>query len=158
MTATNPFAIIVADVHALIAKLIVGLRWFAKEAAVAVAWVDANVPGAQQALATLFQVADASATTLEQHAASGLADVVSRAVDGAGATMLNLINGAGLDLTTKQALSAADVATVAAAQSIAVSSINVATAKLLGETAAVVGAANHANSVAAPAGNIPAAA
>jgi hypothetical protein len=111
-----------------------------------------NVPGAQTALAALFQAADAAATTLETHAASGLADVVAGAVDEAGGTVANLISASGLDLTSKAVLTAADVATVTAAQAIAHGAISVATAKLLGQAASAAKAAPAvaANQAAAP--------
>lgn len=145
MTTQNPFAIVAGDAKAAIAAIVAGLRWFGAEAGKAIAWVDATIPGAQQALAGLFQAADTAATTLETHASAGFADVVSGAIDGAGTTIANLLSASGLDLTTRQSLSAADVATVTAAQSIAQSAISVATAKLLGETAQLAATANAAN-------------
>jgi hypothetical protein len=150
MTTQNPFAVIASDAKAAVAAVVSGLKWFGAEAAKAIGWVDATIPGAQQALAGLFQAADTAATTLETHASAGFADVVSGAIDGAGTTIANLLSASGLDLTTKQTLSAADVATVTAAQSIAQSAISVATAKLLGETAQVASAANAANPAASP--------
>ena len=150
MTMQNPFAVIANDAKAAVAAIVSGLKWFGAEAAKAIGWVDANIPGAQQALAGLFQAADTAATTLETHASAGFADVVSGAIDGAGTTIANLLSASGLDLTTKQTLSAADVATVTAAQSIAQSAISVATAKLLGETAQGASAAHAANAAASP--------
>jgi hypothetical protein len=87
---------------------------------------------------------------LEGHASSGLADLVSNAVSEAGGTIANLISASGLDLTSKGVLTAADVATVTAAQSIAQNAISVATAKLLGETAQVAAAAGQTSGAAAP--------
>jgi hypothetical protein len=145
MTTQNPFAVIAGDAKAAVAAIVSGLKWFGAEASKAIGWVDATIPGAQQVLAGLFQAADTAATTLETHASAGFADVVSGAIDGAGTTIANLLSASGLDLTTKQTLTAADVATVSAAQSIAQSAISVATAKLLGETAQVASAASAAN-------------
>ena len=65
------------------------------------------------------------------------------------ATIANLISASGLDLTSKAALTAADVATVTAARSIAHDATSVATAKLLGQAAHAAGAA--AKPVAPPA-------
>jgi len=150
MTSTNIFTVVAADVKAAVAAITAGLKWFGQEARLAIGWLDKTVPGAQQALATLFQAADNAATALEGHASSGLADLVSNAVAEAGSTIANLISASGLDLTSKGVLTAADVATVTAAQSIAQNAISVATAKLLGETAQVAAAASQANGAAAP--------
>ncbi len=105
------------------------------------AWVDRDIPGAQQTLAELFQAADAAAETLAGHAADGLGDLVSQEVDAAGTAILNLISRSGLDLTARAALSAADVATVSAAHSIAQSALSVALARALGAAASVKPAA-----------------
>lgn len=150
MTTSNLFAVVAADVKAAVAAITAGLKWFGQEAALAIAWLDKSVPGAQGALAALFQAADDAATTLEGHASTGLADIVSNAVGDAGTTVANLISASGLDLTAKSVLTAADVATVSAAQSIAQNAISVATAKLLGQTAQIAATANRA-SAAAPA-------
>ncbi|HTX48484.1 MAG TPA: hypothetical protein VME40_03735 [Caulobacteraceae bacterium] len=157
MTTQNPFAVVANDAKAAVAAIVSGLKWFGAEAAKAIGWVDATIPGAQQALAGLFQAADTAATTLETHASAGFADIVSGAIDEAGTTIANLLSASGLDLATKQTLSAADVATVTAAQSIAQSAISVATANLLGATAQVASAANAANA-ASPAASPQAAA
>ena len=130
------FAVVAADVKAAVDAVTTGLKWFASEAKSAIAWIDRSVPGAQTALALLFQAADAAAAALETQASSGLADVVAGAVQDAGGTIANLISASGLDLAGKAALTAADVATVSAAQSIAHNAISVATAKLLGQAAA----------------------
>jgi hypothetical protein len=151
MTSTNLFTVVAADVKAAVAAITAGLKWFGQEAGLAIGWLDKSVPGAQQTLAVLFQTADNAATTLESHASSGLADLVSNAVSEAGSTIANLISASGLDLTSKGVLTAADVATVTAAQSIAQNAISVATAKLLGETAQAAAAAGQPNSAAAPA-------
>jgi len=151
MPASNLFTVIAADAKAAVGAITAGLKWFGAEAKAAIAWVDSNIPGAQQVLATLFQGADAAATTLESHAAAGLADVVSANIDDAGTFFLNVLTATGLDLTTKQTLSAADVAAVTAAQSIAQSAISVAAAKVLGETAQVAQAAQKANAAQLPA-------
>jgi len=145
MTSTNLFAVVAADVKAAVASITAGLKWFGDEARQAIAWIDTSVPGAQQALAVLFQIADAAATTLEGQATAGLADIVANAIAEAGTTIANLISASGLDLTAKTVLSAADVATVTAAQSIAQNAVAVATAKLLGASAQ---AANPASSAA----------
>ena len=137
MPSTNLFTVVAADVKAAVDAITSGLKWFAAEAKLAVAWIDTHVPGAQTAIAALFQAADAAAATLETHASSGLADVVASAVD----EVANLISASGLDLTTKAVLTAADVATVTAAQSIAHNAISVATAKLLGQAAGAAQAA-----------------
>jgi hypothetical protein len=150
MTSTNLFTVVAADVKAAVAAITAGLKWFGHEAGLAIGWLDKSVPGAQQTLAVLFQTADNAATALESHASSGLADLVSNAVAEAGSTIANLISASGLDLTSKGVLTAADVATVTAAQSIAQNAISVATAKLLGETAQVAAAAGQPNSAAAP--------
>jgi len=130
------------------------LQWFGHEAALAIAWIDKSMPGAQSALAGLFQAADEAAAALESHASTGLADIVSNAVDDAGSTIANLISASGLDLTTKQILTAADVAIVTAAHSVAQNAISVATAKLLGQTAQIAAAAGRASAAtpAAPQG------
>jgi hypothetical protein len=148
MTTSNLFAVVAADVKAAVAAITAGLKWFGQEAALAIAWLDKSVPGAQGALAALFQAADEAATTLEGHASTGLADLVSNAVGDAGTTVANLISASGLDLTAKSVLSAADVATVSAAQSIAQNAISVATAKLLGQTAQIATAAGKAGAAA----------
>ena len=135
MPDANPFAVIAADVKAAVDAVTIGLKWFGDEAKLAIAWVDTHLPGAQTALAVLFQGADAAAAALETHAASGLADVVAGAVEEAGGTVANLISASGLDLTAKSVLTAADVATVTAAQSIAQNAISVAAARLLGQAA-----------------------
>lgn len=135
MSSSNLFSIVAADVRAAVANMTSALRWFGHEASVAVAWVDKAAPGAQRALAVLFQAADAAATELQGHASAGLADIVSNAVAEAGGTVANLISASGLDLAAKTVLTAADVATVTAAQSIATNAISVATAKLLGDAA-----------------------
>jgi hypothetical protein len=150
MTSTNILTVVAADVKAAVAAITAGLEWFGQEARLAIGWLDKSVPGAQQTLAGLFQAADAAATALEGHAASGLADLVSNAVSEAGSTIANLISASGLDLTSKAVLTAADVAIVTAAQSIAQNAISVATAKLLGETAQVAAAAGQPNGAAAP--------
>lgn len=157
MTSTNLFAVVAADVKAAVAAITAGLKWFGQEAHLALAWLDKSVPGAQQTLAVLFQAADTAATALESHASTGLADIVSNAVGEAGSTVANLISASGLDLTSKSVLSAADVATVTAAQSIAQNAISVATAKLLGETAqiAAAGQANSASSTSSAAQPAP---
>ena len=124
------------------------LKWFANEARLSIAWIDRSVPGAQQAFATLFQAADQAASQLETHATAGFGDIVSRAVDEAGSTVANLVSASGLDLTAKSILTAADVATVTAAQSIAHNAISVATAKMLGATAQIASAAAQAPAVA----------
>ena len=147
MPSTNVFTVVAADVKAAVAAITGGLQWFEAEAKLAIAWIDQHVPGAQTALAALFQAADAAATTLETHAATGLADVVAGAVDEAGSTVANLISASGLDLTSKAVLTAADVATVTAAQAIAQNAIAVATAKLLGQAAS---AAQSPKAAAAP--------
>jgi hypothetical protein len=144
MTTSNLFAVVAADVKAAVAAITAGLKWFGQEAALAIAWLDKSVPGAQGALAALFQAADEAATTLEGHASTGLADLVSNAVGDAGTTVANLISASGLDLTAKSVLTAADVATVSAAQSIAQNAISVATAKLLGQTAQIATKASTA--------------
>lgn len=127
------------------------LKWFAAEAKLAIAWIDKEVPGAQTALAALFQAADQAAAALETHAATGLADLVAGAVDEAGGTVANLISASGLDLTSKAALTAADVATVTAAQAIAHNAISVATARLLGQAAGAARTAAAKPAAAAPA-------
>lgn len=149
MPSSNLFTVVAADVKAAIAAITAELKWFGQEARLAIGWIDKSVPGAQQTLAVLFQAADNAATALEGHASSGLADLVSNAVSEAGSTIGNLISASGLDLTSKAVLTAADVATVTAAQSIAQNAISVATAKLLGETAQIAAAAGQANSAAA---------
>jgi hypothetical protein len=148
MPNANLFTVVAADVKAAVEAITGGLKWFADEARLAIGWIDTHVPGAQTAIATLFQVADAAAGTLETHASTGLADLVAGAVDEAGTTVANLISASGLDLTSKAMLTAADVATVTAAQSIAHSAISVATAKLLGQAA---GAAQAASKPVSPA-------
>ncbi|HEY1427668.1 MAG TPA: hypothetical protein VGF50_13440 [Caulobacteraceae bacterium] len=135
MSTSNIFTIVAADVRAAISGITAALKWFGHEASLAIAWIDREAPGAQQALAVLFQAADAAASELEGHAAAGLADIVANAVGEAGATVANLISASGLDLTAKTVLTAADVATVTAAQSIARNAISVATARLLGSAA-----------------------
>ena len=135
MSNANPFAVVAADVKASIVAITGALKWFGDEARAAIAWVDKSVPGAQVALAALYQAADAAAAELEGHAAAGFSDVVAGAVDEAGATVANLISASGLNLTAKAALSAADVAAVTAAQAIARGAISVATARLLGHAA-----------------------
>jgi len=135
MPNPNLFSIVAADAKAAVDAITGGLRWFASEARLAIGWIDKELPGAQTALAALFQVADAAAGALEAHASSGLADVVAGAVEEAGGTVANLISASGLDLTAKAVLTAADVAAVTAAQSIAHSAISVATARLLGQAA-----------------------
>jgi hypothetical protein len=144
MTTTSLFTVIAADAKAAISAITSGLKWFADEARVAIAWVDKNIPGAQQTLAALFQAADAAATTLEGHAAAGLADVVSGALQDAGSFLEGLIASSGLDLTTKTVLTAADVAAVTAAQSIAQNAVSVAAAKLLAAKAQSAAAATSA--------------
>ena len=135
MSSSNPFTVVAADVRAAIAGITSALKWFGHEASLAIAWIDKAAPGAQQALAVLFQAADAAASELEGQASAGLADIVSNAVGEAGSTIANLISASGLDLTAKSVLSAADVATVTAAQAIARNAVSVATAKLLGDAA-----------------------
>jgi hypothetical protein len=135
MTNPNLFSIVAADAKAAVDAITGGLRWFASEARLAIGWIDKELPGAQTALAALFQAADAAAGALEAHASSGLADVVAGAVQEAGGTVANLISASGLDLTAKTVLTAADVAAVTAAQSIAHDAISVATARLLGQAA-----------------------
>jgi hypothetical protein len=147
MPSTSLFSVVAADVKAAVDAITGGLKWFEAEAKLAIAWIDQHVPGAQTALAAVFQAADAAATDLESHASTGLADIVAGAVDEAGSTVANLISASGLDLTSKAVLTAADVATVTAAQAIAHSAISVATAKLLGQAA---GAAQAAKPAAAP--------
>ena len=144
MPTQNPFEVVANDVKSAIATTLAGIRWFALEARAAVAWVDKRIPGAQQAIAALFQTADEAASALERHAGAGLADIVARAVDEAGTTVANLISASGLDLTAKATLSAADVAAVTAAKTIAESAISVATAKLLGATAQAAASASAA--------------
>jgi hypothetical protein len=152
MTASNPFAVVAADVKAAIGAITAGLKWFATEAKAAIAWVDKNIPGAQATLAALFQAADIAATALEGQASAGLADVVSATIDDAGTFFLNVLTATGLDLTTKKVLTAADVAAVTAAQSIAQNAISVAAAKVLGDTAQLAQGAQQANAAtAAPA-------
>jgi hypothetical protein len=129
MSNPNPFAIVAADAKAAVDAVTGGLRWFAAEARLAIGWIDQELPGAQTALAALFQAADAAAGALEASASSGLADVVAGAVEEAGGTVANLISASGLDLTAKAVLTAADVAAVTAAQSIAHNAIGVATAR-----------------------------
>jgi hypothetical protein len=141
MPSTNLFTVVAADIKAAVDAITGSLKWFAAEAKLALAWIDTHVPGAQTAIAALFQAADAAAGTLEAHASTGLADLVAGAVDEAGTTVANLISASGLDLTTKAVLTAADVATVTAAQSIAHNAISVATAKLLGQAAGAARAA-----------------
>jgi hypothetical protein len=141
MPTTNLFTVVAADVKAAVEAITGGLKWFQTEAKLAIGWIDKQVPGAQTALAILFQAADAAAGALETHAASGLADVVAGAVDEAGSTVANLISASGLDLTSKAVLTAADVAAVTAAQSIAHGAISVATARLLGQAAGAAQAA-----------------
>ncbi|HXQ16900.1 MAG TPA: hypothetical protein VN814_19990 [Caulobacteraceae bacterium] len=141
MSNTNPFSVVAADVKAAVETITGGLKWFAVEAKLAIGWIDRSVPGAQTALAILFQAADGAAAALQAHASTGLADLVSGAVEEAGGTLAKLIAASGLDLTSKAVLSAADVATVTAAQSIAHNAISVATAKLLGQAAQAAGAA-----------------
>jgi hypothetical protein len=140
MTSSNLFTVVAADVKAAVAAITAGLKWFGQEARLAVGWIDKAAPGAQQTLAVLFQAADDAATILEGHASSGLADLVSNAVAEGGGTIANLISASGLDLTAKAVLTAADVATVSAAQSIARNAVSVATARLLGETAQLAAA------------------
>lgn len=135
MSSSNIFTIVAADVRAAVLGITAALKWFSHEAGIAIAWIDKEAPGAQQALAVLFQAADAAASELEGHAAAGLADIVSNAVGEASGAVANLISASGLDLTAKTVLTAADVATVTAAQSIARSAISVATARLLGAAA-----------------------
>ena len=135
MSSSNPFAVVAADVTAAVDAVTAGLKWFAAEAKSAIAWIDRSVPGAQTALALLFQAADAAAAALETQASSGLADLVAGAVEEAGGTVANLISASGLNLAGKAVLTAADVATVRAAQSIAHNAVSVATAKLLGQAA-----------------------
>jgi hypothetical protein len=148
MTTSNLFAVVAADVKAAVAAITAGLKWFSLEAALAIGRLDKSVPGAQGALAALFQAADDAATKLEGHASTGLADLVSNAVGDAGTTVANLISASGLDLTAKSVLTAADVATVSAAQSIAQNAISVATAKLLGQTAQIAATAGNAGAAA----------
>jgi len=131
MSNANLFSIVAADAKAAVDAITSGLRWFASEAKLAIGWIDKQLPGAQTALAALFQAADAAAGALEAQASSGLADVVAGAVEEAGGTVANLISASGLDLTAKAVLTAADVAAVSAAQSIAHNAISVATARLL---------------------------
>ena len=135
MSSINLFSVVAADVKAAAEAVAAGLKWFEAEAKLAIGWIDKNVPSAQTALAALFQAADAAATDLEGHASTGLADIVAGAVDEAGSTVANLISASGLDLTSKAVLTAADVATVTAAQAIAHGALSVATAKLLGQAA-----------------------
>jgi hypothetical protein len=141
MPSPDLFSVVAADVKAAVEAITAGLKWFSAEAKLAIAWIDKNVPGAQTALAALFQAADTAAGALEAHASSGLADVVAGAVDEAGTTIANLISASGLDLASKAVLTAADVATVTAAQSIAHNALSVATAKLLGQAASATQAA-----------------
>jgi hypothetical protein len=148
MSNANIFTVIAADAKAAIGAITSGLKWFSDEAKAAVAWVDKNIPGAQQTLAALFQAADTAATTLEGHAAAGLADVVSGALQDAGTFLEGLIASSGLDLTTKAVLTAADVAAVTAAQSIAQNAVSVAAARLLAERAQSAAAAANAASAA----------
>jgi hypothetical protein len=145
MSTTNLFTVVAADAMAAISAVTAGLKWFADEAKTAIAWVDKNIPGAQATLATLFQAADAAATALQGHAATGLADVVSATIDDAGTFFLNVLTASGLDLTTQKILTAADVAAITAAQSIAQNAISVAAAKVLGETAQLAQGGQTAN-------------
>jgi hypothetical protein len=145
MSKTNLFTVIAADAEAAVHALTAGLKWFGDEARLAIAWVDRNIPGAQATLAALFKAADTAAASLESHAAAGFSDVVSTAIEGAGAYLASLIAGSGLDLTARRTLTAADVAAVTAAQSIAQGAISVAAARLLAETAQAAAAAASAN-------------
>jgi hypothetical protein len=157
MSNTNLFSVVAADVKAAVETVTNGLKWFGAEAKLAIAWIDKSVPGAQTALAVLFQAADAAAASLQTQAAGGLADLVAGAVEEAGGTVANLIAASGLDLTSKAVLSAADVATVTAAQSIAHNAISVATARLLGQAAPAAGAASEPVASNPPAANAGAA-
>jgi len=147
MSDNNPLAVVASDVQTAVAAFVAGLTRFGEEARLALSWIDKSVPGAEQALAELFQVADVAATALEAQASGGLADIVAAAIGDAGATVANLISASGLDLAAKSVLSAADVATVSAAKSISQNAISVATARLLG-SAARAAPANAANAVA----------
>jgi len=144
MSETTPFTVAAADVQDAVNATLAGLKWFGDEARLALAWIDKSVPGAQPALAELFQVADAAAMALEAQATGGLGEVVGVAIEDAGATLARLIATSGLDLAAKATLSAADVATVSAARGIAQDAISVAAARLLGN-AARVASANQAS-------------
>src|SRR5277367_3938540 len=67
--------LVAADVKSAVDAVTAGLKWFEVEAKLAIAWIDRSIPGAQTALAALFQTADTAAATLQAHALTGLADV-----------------------------------------------------------------------------------
>ena len=135
MPDNTPVAVVASDAQAAVAAIVAGLRWFGDEARLALAWIDKSVPGAETALAELFQAADAAASALDAQASGGLADIVDNAIGDAGGAVADLIASSGLDLAAKSILTAADLATVTAAKSIAENAIAVATAKLLGNAA-----------------------
>lgn len=153
--ATNPFAVLATDVKAFIAKVKAGLQWFGTEAEAGIAWVDKEVPGAQQAMAVLFQEADIAMVDLEGIAKTGLSGIVSSTLDESETFVAGILSGLGTSpqaLMAKATLSAIDVAAVNTAKNIAQGAVNASFAKILGTTAAVAAAAQTANgTVAQPA-------
>lgn len=143
--SANPFQVIVADVKAFVAKVQAGLQWFGAELAAVVAWVDKEIPGAQQTIAALFQELDQGAQALAPLAEQGLQDVIGGAVDEAGTTVANLLEKSGLDMTFKSALMAGDVQAIATAKAIAHGAVDVAMAKLLHAGANVFAASQAQN-------------
>lgn len=148
VTSSNPFTVIVADVEAIGAKIVAGLKYFGSELESALKWVDAKIPGAQAAFTGLFTTAETAAETLLPMAEGGLQDVISNAIDSAGSHAANVLSALGVSpsaLATKAVLTSADVALVHTAHTVAANAVDVAFAKIIGLTSAAGTALQTAN-------------
>lgn len=96
-----------------------------------IAWVDKEVPGAQQAIAALVTEGEKDLGILAAVSAKGFSDSIAAHTATLETAFANLIGAAGIDLTAKQALSAADVATLGTIKQIGQSAVSVALTNVL---------------------------
>lgn len=141
----HDFEIVKTDVEGFVSAVVKDLEYVGHEAELGIAWIDKSVPGAQQAFATFFQVADVAAQATLTASTGGLGSLASAAIDGAGSYLANLLSKAGIDMTAKTALSQADAAAILATHTIAQNAQSVALAKLLGGLGSIYAAAQTAN-------------
>jgi hypothetical protein len=132
-----------ADAATVIKDVQAGLTFLKTEGEKAIAWVDNTVPGAQVAMASFIQGAEADAATLTQLAGTGLNDAIAAGSADMETFIANLIQASGLvkvqnGQTATSALDALDVAGVSTLKTIGQSLVSTAIATVLGKLAPAV--------------------
>lgn len=129
------------DVQAFVATVENDTHILLGEGRKLIAWVDAEIPGAQAAMAVLVQDGEAAAQLLEQYAQKGFGDAITAGEQELEEYVGNFINASGLAPNVKTAINAAVVAGGGTAKDILTALVTKVLVKVLAAGAPAIAAA-----------------